>query len=175
MYARISIIGTDILCEWDDARQNAAVRIPLTDKALTTLTAWAQRYQRAALSDDLSPFTELGATMLSWLNESRWMSNWMKGTEGQMLESRLPMPRALSSMRPGRFWPAGVTFSRRTRHRYSAFSGALAGGKRKARAADLPRSRDAIHSRLAGRGAGDQLRSRGGSYSRCGSAAAQTS
>ncbi len=86
MHARISIIGTDILCDGDSPEQNAAVRIPLTDEALIRLNGWTQQYTRTIRSGDESPLPGLGATMFDWLDESGWASKWVKGTGDRVLE-----------------------------------------------------------------------------------------
>ena len=86
MNARISIVANDIVCECGVPKQNADVRIPLTDEALATLTQWAQRYRRAVRSGDPSPLMAIGSEMFKWLDDSGWASRWANSAGERVLE-----------------------------------------------------------------------------------------
>ncbi len=86
MKARISIIGTDVLCEYDRAGRIEDVRIPLTDETLKRLDEWNRQYRRAVRSGDPDPLLGLGAGMFDWLDETGWASRWARGTGVRVLE-----------------------------------------------------------------------------------------
>jgi tetratricopeptide (TPR) repeat protein len=92
MRARISIIGTDILCESERDEHASDSRIPLTDDMLTSLKGYTQQYENAVGLDDPSLISALGATMFDWLDKGGWASRWVKGSGDRVLEIAVDNP-----------------------------------------------------------------------------------
>ena len=86
MRARISIIGTDVLCECDSAGGIEDARIPLTEETLSKLDEWNRQYRGAVRSRDPSMLLGLGAGMFDWLDEAGWASGWTGAAGERVLE-----------------------------------------------------------------------------------------
>ena len=83
MLARISILGSDILCECDGS---ADIRIPLTEQTLTKIKDWKEQYKRSVRSNNPEPLLSIGIEIFDWLDESGWASQWFRGTGDRVLE-----------------------------------------------------------------------------------------
>ncbi len=92
MRARITIIGTDILCESEGDAHASDIRIPLNDDTLARLKGYTQQYKSALDSDDPPLLAGLGATIFDWLDEGGWASRWVKGSGDRVFEIAVDDP-----------------------------------------------------------------------------------
>ncbi|MFC1537451.1 CHAT domain-containing protein [Gemmatimonadota bacterium] len=97
MRARITILGSDILCNPDLTRRGRKVRIPLTDEVLSKFEEWAGQYDRAVRSNDPSPLLALGLEMFKWVDEGGWASKWVKGEGDRILEVAVNDPESAAA------------------------------------------------------------------------------
>lgn len=82
MDGRLSILGTDILCEC----ATSTVRIPLTDATLAQLTEWTIAYRTGVRNGTPTTLVDLGRAIFGWLDETGWATTWVKGTGPRRLE-----------------------------------------------------------------------------------------
>ena len=92
MYARISILGADILCECDGMKPNESARIPITEKTLDRLNHWKIKYKQAVRSNNPDLLPIIGGEIFEWLDESGWASKWFKGIADRVLEIAVEDP-----------------------------------------------------------------------------------
>ncbi len=92
MQARVSIVGSDILCGRGAVRGGEEARIALTGETLGRLTGWAERYGRIVRTGDPSPLLALGLEIFAWLDQGGWASRWVREPGDRVLEVAVDDP-----------------------------------------------------------------------------------